>query len=169
MAKGVIDIALVYSFLKRLVTPFKDWEAYKAGVIDDEGKVIITKDKRTPEQDRSWGYFDRLVANLKKLLGKVPGGKTRLATFAAALLLIKENNLDPDDMDYLEECLEHYMEDARMIQETTNAVGTGAYAGLGVGDQGEPPGKPRKTKCVTRHYIEINGKRKRRECSQTSK
>ena len=107
MAKGVFDIAAVYMFLKRLVTPFEEWEAFKTGVIDADGKVITSKKDRTGEQDRSWGYFDRLVGNLKKLLNKIPGGKSRLGTFAAALLLIKEQELDPDDLEYLEECLHH--------------------------------------------------------------
>ena len=107
MAKGAIDLAAIYMFLKRLVTPFEQWDAYKTGLIDKNGKVIVSKDDRTPEQNRSFGYFDRLVANLKKLLGKIPGGKTRIASFAAALLLLREKNLDPDDVEYLEECLQY--------------------------------------------------------------
>ena len=35
--------------------------------------------------------FIRLVFNVKKLIGKVPGGKTRIASYAAALYLIKED------------------------------------------------------------------------------
>ena len=138
MAKGVVDIAAVYMFLKRLVTPFQEWDAYKTGVIDADGKVITNKKDRTGEQDRSWGYFDRLVGNLKKLLNKVPGGKTKLGTFAAALLLIKEHQINPDDEEYLEECLMHYMDEVQTLQETTNIVGDGKIAGVGVGPDGEP-------------------------------
>lgn len=140
MAKGVLDLGAVYMFLKRLVTPFEEWEAFKTGLIDADGKVIVQRSKRTPAQENSWGYFDRLVANLKKLLGKLPGGKTRLASFAAALLLLKENDLDPDDLEYLEECLLHYMGEAELILEDVpvNNVGSGNIAGIGVGPQGEP-------------------------------
>ena len=140
MAKGILDIGAVYMFLKRLVTPFEEWDAFKTGVIDADGKVITPKKDRTGEQDRSWGYFDRLVGNLKKLLGKVPGGKTRLGTFAAALLLIKEQELDPDDLEYLEECLHHYMKEVETLNEEipTNAAGGGNIAGIGVGPDGEP-------------------------------
>lgn len=140
MAKGVFDIVLIYSFLKRLVTPFDQWEAFEKGVIDKDGNVIISKGDRTTEQDRSWGYYDRLVGNLKKLLGKIPGGKTKLASFAAALLLLKENNLDPDDTEYLEECLNFYMKEAEMIVEEvpTNVAGSGNIHGIGVGPKGEP-------------------------------
>ena len=37
---GVVDIFLVYQFLRRLATPFEKWEAFKTGVIDKEGKNI---------------------------------------------------------------------------------------------------------------------------------
>jgi len=140
MPKGVIDIFLIYQFLKRLVTPFENWDAYKSGVIDKDGKVILSKDERTSEQNKSWGYYDILLANLKKLLGKIPGGKTRLASFAAALLLLREQNIDPNNLEYLEEKLNYYMTEAKYLTEEvpTNIAGSGAIAGLGVGDQGEP-------------------------------
>ena len=164
MAKGAIDLAAIYMFLKRLVTPFEQWDAYKTGLIDKNGKVIVDKADRTPEQDKSFGYFDRLVANLKKLLGKVPGGKSRIASFAAALLLLREKNIDPDDIEYLEECLQHYMQEAEMLVEEgeggpTNSTNMGP--GLGDDPQAFPKKKKRKTQFITRNYIEINGQRKR--------
>lgn len=146
----VIDIYLIYQFLKRLTTPFEKWDAYKSGVIDKDGVVIVNKENRSSEQARTWGYYDILLANLKKLLGKLPGGKTRIASFAAALLLLKENEIDPENVEYLEERLLYYMDDARILAEEfdynitldenvpTNAVGTGNIAGAGVGPQGEP-------------------------------
>ena len=164
MAKGAIDLAAIYMFLKRLVTPFEQWDAYKTGLIDKDGKIIVSKADRTPEQDKSFGYFDRLVANLKKLLGKVPGGKSRIASFAAALLLLREKNIDPDDIEYLEECLQHYMKEAEMLVEEgeggpTNSTSMGP--GLGDDPQAFPKKKKRKTQFITRNYIEVNGKRKR--------
>jgi len=42
MAKGVLDIYLIYEFLRRLVTPFEKWDAYKAGVIDKDGYRFFT-------------------------------------------------------------------------------------------------------------------------------
>ena len=163
MAKGVVDLAAIYMFLKRLVTPFEQWDAYKTGLIDKNGKVIVSKADRTPEQEKSFGYFDRLVANLKKLLGKIPGGKTRIASFAAALLLLREKNLDPDDIEYLEECLQHYMKEAEMLSEEMGGgptVTTGVGPGMGDDPQAFPK-KKRKTQFITRNYIEVNGKRKR--------
>ena len=163
MAKGVVDLAAIYMFLKRLVTPFDQWDAYKTGLIDKDGKVIVDKADRTPEQNKSFGYFDRLVANLKKLLGKVPGGKSRIASFAAALLLLREKNIDPDDIEYLEECLQHYMKEAEMLVEEGEGGPTNSTSmGPGMGDDPQAfPKKKRKTQFITRNYIEVNGKRKR--------
>lgn len=143
-ARKALDLFMIYQFLRRLVQPFEKWKAFKTGVIDKDGKVIVDKKDRTKEQKDSWGYYDRLLANLKKLLGKVPGGKSRLASFAAALLLLREQNLDPDDTEYLAECLDYYMVEAKQLLTedsagVTNVVGSGNIAGLGVGPDGEPP------------------------------
>lgn len=146
MSKGIVDLAAVYMFIKRLVTPFDQWDAYKTGVIDENGKILVRKNERTQEQSQSWGYFDRLVGNLKKLLAKVPGGKTRLGSFAAALLLIREQNIDPDDLQNLQEKLEYYLEEAKFLTEDalpTNNAGGGNIAGIGVGPEGEPGVTPK--------------------------
>lgn len=89
----IFDLIYLYQFLKRLVTPFKKTKAYKLGIIDDEGKVLIKKKDFTRiEQREAYTLFDALVFNLKKLLGKVPGGKTTIGSLAAAMLLLKEEN-----------------------------------------------------------------------------
>ena len=87
-----VDLYLVYQFMKRLTTPFDKWPAFELGIIDETGKVL--KPKRTldtPEEQRAWGYYDIVCANLKKILAKVPGGRSRLVTIAAATFLFKEH------------------------------------------------------------------------------
>ena len=89
----VVDLFLVYSFIRRLVTPFDKWDAYKLGIIDDEGNILIRrKDFTKKAQRQAFGIFDKLILNIKKLLAKLPGGSTRLGTYAAALWLIKEES-----------------------------------------------------------------------------
>lgn len=134
MANKVVDLFLVYQFLKRLSTPFEKWDACKLGIIDRNGKVLKSSETlKTPEEKLAWGYFDRVVANLKKLLAKVPGGNTRMASYAAALLLLREQ----DELDKLSDS-----ELSTLVEnEVANVVGDGKVAGLGVGTQGEPPGK----------------------------
>jgi hypothetical protein len=102
----VVDLFLVYSFIRKLVTPFDQWEAYKLGIIDEKGNILIKrKDFLKKSQRDAFGIFDLMILNIKKLLAKVPGGQTRLASYAAALFLIKEwqhfseNSLLTEDVD----------------------------------------------------------------------
>jgi hypothetical protein len=137
MANKVLDIYLVYEFIKRLVKPFETWDAYKLGIIDKDGNVLKKKGTlETPEENNAWGRFDILVANLKKLLAKIPGGSSKLATIAAATyLLLKEEQLNEeiDEQDFMQ-----YMQE-QLEEDIANNVGGGQIAGLGVGPQGEPP------------------------------
>jgi len=75
-------------FLRLLTTPWKKTGAYKAGIIDSKGKMV-KKPKSGKEKD-VYNLFHKLVFNLKKLLNKIPFGKSTLASYAAALWLIKE-------------------------------------------------------------------------------
>lgn len=155
----IVDLFLVYQFIRRLVTPFTEWDAYKLGIIDDKGNVLIKKKNFTKaEQSKAFGVFDRLVLNLKKLLAKVPGGSSRLASYAAALWLIKEHNYFTNESLLTEETTDEDIEKSlaefydrwvyyiiseanvnRKLEEVpANSVGGGAIAGLGVGAQGEP-------------------------------
>ena len=87
----VIDLAITYKFLKNLVTPFEKWPAYKLGLIDKDGNIVKQrKDRLKQEEKDALGYFDVVTLNLRKLLGKLPGGQSAIATYAAALLLLKE-------------------------------------------------------------------------------
>ena len=85
------NIYFVYQFLKKLVTPFEKTEAFKLGIIDKDGKILKKRrDLETKEEKSAYNLSDTLVWNLKKILGKIPFGKSKLASYAAALYLIKE-------------------------------------------------------------------------------
>jgi hypothetical protein len=159
MSGPIVDTFVTYQFIKRLATPFEKWDAYKYGIIDKDGKVLRkSASLKTQEEKNSWRYFDRLVANLKKLLGKVPGGKTRIASYAAALLLLREekylSDLDDDQLEQVvESMLPNYISLAqRYITEEgeavapANNVGGGKIAAVGIGPQGDPPAKLRNKK-----------------------
>lgn len=151
MANKAVDLFLVYQFLKRLATPFEQWDACKLGIIDSKGKVLRPSETLTTDKEKAaWGYFDRMVANLKKLLAKVPGGSTRIASYAAALLLLREqSNLDKLTDEELSTLVEN---------EVANVVGNGAVAGLGVGPQGEPPKKTIMGKMLKRKKLDVDSK-----------
>jgi hypothetical protein len=89
--KDLVDLAITYKFLKNLVTPFDKWPAYKLGLIDKDGNIIKPRRERLKQEEKdALGYFDVVTLNLRKLLGKLPGGQSTIATYAAALLLMKE-------------------------------------------------------------------------------
>lgn len=113
---NLVDLYLVYRVLRQLTTPFENWDAYKTGVIDAEGNLIKKAyDRRTAEEQESFTKFDLLMLKLKKVLGVLPFGKTKLASYAAALFLIKEEkNLTEEN---LEERFMNYCNKSELINE----------------------------------------------------
>lgn len=111
----IVDLFLVYQFIRRLATPFEKWEAYKTGVIDEKGKILVKKKDRTDAQKKSWQIFDVMIANLKKLLAKVPGGSSRLASYVAALYLIREWNHFTDGTLLTEDVNEEDLEESLSV------------------------------------------------------
>jgi hypothetical protein len=90
MIKGAVDLAYTFRFIRMLVLDWKSWDAYKQGVIDENGKRNKDVKLDTDEKKNSYTHFIRLCANVKRLLNKVPGGSSKLGSFAAALYLVKE-------------------------------------------------------------------------------
>lgn len=132
---NLVDLYVVYRILRKLTTPFEKWPAYKTGVIDAEGNIIKSPSERNTQDERdSLNTLDVLILNLRKLLAKVPGGKSKFATYAAALFLIKEEkNLTAEN---LEEKFAEFVYDKQMLkEEIANVVGTGKIAGT----TGDPP------------------------------
>lgn len=122
MIDKINDTYLVYSFIKRLVKPFTSWPAFKTGVIDAHGNILIPVKNRTQKQKDSLGIFDVMVLNMKKLLAKIPGGGSSFATVSAAMYLIKENNEN-----ICEEDFRNFM--LSLDEEVVNSVGSGHIAG----------------------------------------
>ena len=112
-----IDLFVTYRFIKLLVTPFEKQEAYKLGVIDKDGNRILQPGTnkptilRTIDEKNSYTVLHKLVFNIKKLFAKVPGLRTKLGSYAAALFLLKDTfkeDVDPkmweqEFMKYLKE------------------------------------------------------------------
>jgi hypothetical protein len=90
MIKGAIDLAYTFRFVRMLVLDWKDWDAYKLGIIDENGKRNKNEKLDTDEKKNAYTHFIRLCANIKRLLNKIPGGDTKLGSFASALYLVKE-------------------------------------------------------------------------------
>lgn len=164
---AVVDNLIAARIIYLLVTPFNKWEAYKQGIIDEDGNRT---DKDVGDSD-DWSMLHRLVSRLKKLLGTFPGGKSVIASVAAAYLLVREcveRDIEP-------ELLEDYYHDAvgsdePMTFETfnfvvgviddiyeegeapTNVVGGGAIAGAKPDE--EPPVNMKKRKKKNASIVE---------------
>ena len=100
-----VDLFVTYRFLKLLTTPFNKTDAFKFGIIDKDGNRIKKEDGsvevlRTPDEKGAYTILHKLIFNIKKLFGKVPGLRTKVGTYAAALFLLKdtfkEHVEDPD-------------------------------------------------------------------------
>ena len=92
-----IDLFVTYRFLRLLTTPFEKTDAYKLGIIDEKGNRIRKPKSTQPavelatsELKNSYTILHKLVFNIKKLFGKVPGLRTKTGTYAAALFLLKD-------------------------------------------------------------------------------
>ena len=96
----VIDALIAYRVLKLLVTPFNKTKAFKFGIIDDKGKVLIKSknflktfsSQELPKARESYTLLIRFVFNLKRLLGKVGIRGPITTAAAAALAFFKEEN-----------------------------------------------------------------------------
>ena len=96
----VIDALIAYRVLKLLVTPFNKTKAYKFGIIDDKGKVLIKSknflktfsSQELPKARESYTLLIRFVFNLKRLLGKVGIRGPITTSAAAAIAFFKEEN-----------------------------------------------------------------------------
>ena len=117
-----IDLFVTYRFIKLLVTPFEKQEAYKLGIIDKDGNRVrpprdpktnirpAIEKLRTSEEKNAYTILHKLVFNIKKIFAKVPGLRTKLGTYAAALFLLKDTFKESvDDPDIFEKQFIKYL------------------------------------------------------------
>lgn len=104
MAKA-IGALVAYLLIKQLSTDWEDWEIYKLGLIDDKGQTI--RKAKTPAEKKAMNIGVVLAKNIKKLLERIPFGKSKLASLVAALYLIKENEGVVDDETFDTEIRKH--------------------------------------------------------------
>jgi hypothetical protein len=115
---GPLDAWIVYRFVRTLVTPWDETDAFKLGVIDASGKLKIHTDKLTDEQQKAYTLFYRLVFNIKRLIEKIPGGKSKIGTYAAALFLLREQMGDEEGILIMERSFMSYLKDNDALEST---------------------------------------------------
>lgn len=153
-----VDALIVYRILRLFATKIEDFDAYKFGIIDADGKKL--RNPKTEDERNSWTLLTRFVIKVKKALLKSPDmNSRRLLTFAAAIAILREHKEDAEENLDL---LELYMADESVIREAklledynlvsfksfltdevaVNSVGGGGIQGIGVGPKGEPGRDP---------------------------
>jgi len=116
MANQTIDLIYTYRFLKILTTKWEDMDAFEHGIIDEKGKLLRkARELKTTEEKDSYTYFHRIVFNMKRLLNKLPGGESKIASYASALFLIREEKSISTDEAY----------DCMVEDIAANSVGSG--------------------------------------------
>ena len=116
-----IDLFVTYRFIKLLVTPFDKTPAFKLGIIDKDGNRLKEKtvargmqptQLNTIEEKSAYTILHKLVFNIKKIFAKVPGLRTKLGTYAAALFLLKDTFKESvDDPDVFEKEFMKYLKE----------------------------------------------------------
>ena len=134
-----VDLFVTYRFIKLLTTPFKKTDAYKLGIIDENGHRVmkqVTRSKKEPavplnndETKNAYTILHKLIFNIKKLFARVPGLRTKVGTYAAALFLLKdtfkEHVEDPDmfEKEFMKYLKENNIELDRDISEEVIGFG----------------------------------------------
>jgi len=92
------ELYFLYKIIKGLTTPFNQTQAYKLGIIDANGRLLKNSSQfRTKAESDAFTLFDRFIFNLKRLLAKIPGGSSKLASYLAVAYLLKENFDDEEE------------------------------------------------------------------------
>ena len=131
-----VDLFVTYRFLKLLTTPFEKTDAFKLGIIDKDGhRIKLPKSTKpaveltTSELKNSYTILHKLIFNIKKVFAKVPGLRTKVGTYAAALFLLKdtfkEHVEDPDmfEKEFMKYLKENKIELDRDISEEVIGFG----------------------------------------------
>ena len=123
MARG-IDFLITYRVIKMLITPFNKTEAFKRGIIDEKGKVLIKYRNVIKQSDKKhYTLLHRFVFNLKRILQKVGLG-SKLGSFAVALaLLIKEDKSYVNYKDAIESGVISYLKENNLYDELLKEEG----------------------------------------------
>ena len=91
---GLVDTYITYRIITTLTKPWKEQDAYEFGIIDDKGKVLRkARELKTRKEKDSYSILIRFIFNMKRLIEKIPGGKSKIGSYAiAALVFLKEED-----------------------------------------------------------------------------
>lgn len=135
-----VNDIIALQIVRLLVQPFNKTKAYVLHVIDANGKLLKDPKLFTKEEADSYDALHRIVFRLKQLLGKIPGGQSKLASIAAAYWLVKEQYSE----DYIEEAFDElsnviFVEEYLFVEQVLSEDGGGG-GGVAAGPGGSVGG-----------------------------
>ena len=97
---GIVDTYITYRIVTTLVKKWEDQDAYEHGIIDKKGKVLIKyKELKDRKAKDSYTVLIRFIFNMKRLMEKIPGGKSKISSYAiAALVFLREEAEDDEQL-----------------------------------------------------------------------
>jgi hypothetical protein len=104
---GLIDVAISYSFIRDMTVPFEKTDAFKLGIIDQDGKFLKQKDKLETSAEKK-AFPNKLTVlawNIKKILSRIAIGKSTIGSFVSALVLLREEINDENGFRLVEKKL----------------------------------------------------------------
>jgi len=111
-----IQTFFAYQFIKNLTKDFKSWDAYKIGLIDEDGNKI--RDAENSKEQEYFGTFYNLVRKVKRLMNKLPGARTFVGSLIAAGFLLREANENQLDEEFIDLLLEETVKQG-LLENTT--------------------------------------------------
>lgn len=126
---SIIELFVINKLIHLLTTPWDKLPAFTLGIIDNNGKSLRPYAQLKTAQERvAYGTLERFAFNLRRLIEKLPGGKTLLAKYITVYALFKEEN------------------EADGLFEETFAEDLGLSTGAGIAGVDLPLGKPMSNK-----------------------
>ena len=159
LASRAGDLYYTFRFVKLLTTPWEETDAVKLGILDSQGKRIKGKKISKSDEKDAYTTFHRLVFNIKRLLNKFPGGSSTISSYAAALVLLRE------EFNITDKGIEKILKDCELNSDDFIAEQNGWYV---LQDKMLSPGIYRiREEKLTKSFTEINAKDKIRVLDQT--
>ena len=96
---GIVDTYITYRIITTLTTDWDEQKAYEYGIIDKKGKVLRKyKELKDRKEKESYTILIRFIFNLKRLMEKIPGGKTKIGSYAIAALVFRREEADDEKL-----------------------------------------------------------------------
>jgi hypothetical protein len=89
---SILELLVMNKLIDLLTKPWIELPAYKFGIIDKNGKQLrTTYQLKTSQEKNAYGTLQKFAFNLRRLIEKLPGGKSQLAKYLSVYALFKED------------------------------------------------------------------------------